>query len=220
MINIYSLYKKQHEKQKIRIGIYEKVLQKCHKRIKYIANIGKQETYFIVPEYMFGVPLYKQIACVCFLMIKLRKNGFDVKYTHPNFIYISWKHYNDEAQYNYTLNIPQIEFNSPEEKKITYNDSELEIRRLPTTTIKKKNINHYKNLNDKLIAAYFLLTSILIWPIQQEYFDPLIMIMAFTFFSSKLFINYKNSIFLFCYLSILLVSSNIYYLNFSIFILF
>ena len=41
MINIYSLYKKQHEKQKIRIGIYEKVLQKCHKRIKYIANINK-----------------------------------------------------------------------------------------------------------------------------------------------------------------------------------
>jgi hypothetical protein len=152
MINIYSLYKKQHEKQKVRISVYEKVLQKCHKRIKYVANIGKQETYFIVPEYMFGVPLYKQIACVCFLMIKLRKNGFDVKYTHPNFIYISWKHYNDEAQYNYTLNIPQIEFNSPEEKKITYNDSELEISRLPTTTIKKKNINHYKNLNDKLIS--------------------------------------------------------------------
>ncbi len=152
MINIYSLYKKQHEKQKVRISVYEKVLQKCHKRIKYVANIGKQETYFIVPEYMFGVPLYKQIACVCFLMIKLRKNGFDVKYTHPNFIYISWKHYNDEAQYNYTLNIPQIEFHSPEEKKITYDDSELEIRRLPTTTIKKKNINHYKNLNDKLIS--------------------------------------------------------------------
>ncbi len=152
MINIYSLYKKQHEKQKIRIGIYEKVLQKCHKRIKYVANIGKQETYFIVPEYMFGVPLYKQIACVCFLMIKLRKNGFDVKYTHPNFIYISWKHYNDEAQYNYTLNIPQIEFNRPEDNKITYDDNELEIRRLPTTTIKKKNINHYKNLNDKLIS--------------------------------------------------------------------
>ncbi len=152
MINIYSLYKKQHEKQKIRINIYEKVLKKCHKRIKYVANIGKQETYFIVPEYMFGVPLYKQIACVCFLMIKLRKNGFNVKYTHPNFIYISWKHYNDEAQYNYTLNIPQIEFNNPESNAIRYQDNDLEIRRLPTTTIKKKNINHYKNLNDKLIS--------------------------------------------------------------------
>jgi len=152
MINIYSLYKKQHEKQKIRISVYEKVLQKCHKRIKYVAKVGKQETYFIVPEYMFGIPLYKQVACVCFLMIKLRKNGFLAKYTHPNFIYISWKHYNDEAQYNYTLNIPQIEFNKPEERSIRYNDNDLEIRRLPTTTIKRKNINHYKNLNDKLIS--------------------------------------------------------------------
>ena len=90
IINIYSLYKKQHEKQKIRISVYEKVLLKCHKRIKFVADSGKQKTYFIVPEYMFGIPLYNQIACVCYLIIKLRKNGFKVKYTHPNFIYISW----------------------------------------------------------------------------------------------------------------------------------
>ena len=69
------------------------------------------------------------------------------------------------------------------------------------------------NLNDKLIVAYFLLTSILIWPIQQEYFDPLIMIMAFTFFSTKIIINYKNTIFLYLYLFILLISSNLYYYN-------
>jgi len=152
MLNIYSLYKKQHEKQKIRISVYEKVLLKCHKRIKFVADSGKQQTYFIVPEYMFGIPLYNQIACVCYLIIKLRKNGFKVKYTHPNFIYISWKHYNDEAQYNYTLNIPQIEYNSPYSNTITYNDDDFEIKRLPTTVLKKKNINHYKNLNDKLTS--------------------------------------------------------------------
>ena len=66
MINIYSLYKKQHEKQKIRISIYEKVLQKCHKRIKYVANIGKQETFFIVPEYMFGVPYISKLLVYVF----------------------------------------------------------------------------------------------------------------------------------------------------------
>jgi hypothetical protein len=152
MLNIYSLYKKQHEKQKIRISVYEKVLLKCHKRIKFVADSGKQKTYFIVPEYMFGIPLYNQIACVCYLIIKLRKNGFKVKYTHPNFIYISWNHYNDEAQYNYTLNIPQIEYNSPYTNSITYNDDDFEIKRLPTNVLKKKNINHYKNLNDKLTS--------------------------------------------------------------------
>ncbi len=152
MLNIYSLYKKQHEKQKIRISVYEKVLLKCHRRIKFVADSGKQQTYFIVPEYMFGIPLYNQIACVCYLIIKLRKNGFKVKYTHPNFIYMSWDHYNDEAQYNYTLNIPQIEYNSPYTNSIKYNDDDFEIKRLPTTVLKKKNINHYKNLNDRLTS--------------------------------------------------------------------
>jgi hypothetical protein len=117
-----------------------------------VADSGKQQTYFIVPEYMFGIPLYNQIACVCYLIIKLRKNGFKVKYTHPNFIYMSWDHYNDEAQYNYTLNIPQIEYNSPYTNSIRYNDDDFEIKRLPTTVLKKKNINHYKNLNDRLTS--------------------------------------------------------------------
>ena len=69
------------------------------------------------------------------------------------------------------------------------------------------------NLNDKLIVAYFLLSSIVIWPIQQEYFDPLIMIMAFTFFDTKIILSYRNSIFLYLYLSVLLISSNFYYYN-------
>jgi len=69
------------------------------------------------------------------------------------------------------------------------------------------------NLNDKLILAYFLLSSIVIWPIQQEYFDPLIMIMAFTFFDTKIIPSYRNSIFFYLYLSVFLISSNFYYYN-------
>ena len=70
-----------------------------------------------------------------------------------------------------------------------------------------------KNFHDTSILLYFFLISIIQSWLLQEYIDPLILIMAFTFFSSQLFIKYKNSIFLYCYLSILLISSNIYYLN-------
>jgi len=70
-----------------------------------------------------------------------------------------------------------------------------------------------RNLQVALILLYFFLLSITSSWLLQEYIDPLIMIMAFTFFSSKLLINNRNSIFLFCYLSVLLVSSNIYYFN-------
>jgi len=68
-------------------------------------------------------------------------------------------------------------------------------------------------LKDLYILGYFLVLSILLYPIYQEYFDPLILILAFTFFSTKIYINYKNSIILFLYLSILLISANIYYFN-------
>ena len=70
-----------------------------------------------------------------------------------------------------------------------------------------------KNFKNGLILLYFFLASLLTQPLMQEYFDPLIFIMIFTFFSSKLFITYKNVIILFFYFSIFLVGSNIYYYN-------
>ena len=70
-----------------------------------------------------------------------------------------------------------------------------------------------RNLKNGLILLYFFLVSIVTLPLMQEYFDPLILIITLTFFSSKIFINYKNAMILFFYLSIFLVSSNIYYYN-------
>ena len=70
-----------------------------------------------------------------------------------------------------------------------------------------------KSFKNGLILLYFFLASVLTLPLMQEYFDPLIFIMIFTFFSSKLFITYKNVIILFFYFSIFLVGSNIYYYN-------
>ena len=69
------------------------------------------------------------------------------------------------------------------------------------------------NVKDSLILFYFFIFSIITKPMLQEYFDPVILVMIFTFFSSKVLINYKNSMILFFYLSIFLISSNIYYYN-------
>ena len=52
------------------------------------------------------------------------------------------------------MNVPQIEYNNNklDYNAIKYNDNDFEVSRLPTHVIKKKNINHYKNLNDLLIS--------------------------------------------------------------------
>jgi len=64
---------------------------------------------------------------------------------------------------------------------------------------------------DWLVILYLLLASISIYPILQEYFDPVIFLLVFTFFNTKLEINYKPTLILYVYMLTLLVSANIYY---------
>ena len=66
-------------------------------------------------------------------------------------------------------------------------------------------------ITENLIILYFLISSIFIFPILQEYYDPLILIFVFIFFNLKLKINYKNIFFLFFYLLFLLIIAKIYY---------
>ena len=68
-----------------------------------------------------------------------------------------------------------------------------------------------KNLNNFLILFYFYFLSLILWPLMQEYFDPIIFLFGLIIFSSRLFINHKSSIFAFLYLSIFLICANVYY---------
>ena len=70
-----------------------------------------------------------------------------------------------------------------------------------------------KKLTDILIIFYFLVLSIFLWPMYQEYFDPLILLLVFTFFDTKVYFSYKSSIILFVYLFIFLTGANVYYLT-------
>jgi len=91
-IEIHKLFDKYYKKQQRRLKIYHKIFNKIIYKIKSISNKGQNvfSTFFIIPEYQFGCPLYDQTTCIAYAILKLRKVGFDVTYTHPNFIYISW----------------------------------------------------------------------------------------------------------------------------------
>lgn len=68
-------------------------------------------------------------------------------------------------------------------------------------------------LKEWLFVLYFIITSIFIHPLQQEYFDPLLLIIFFIFFDFKLKFHYKNIFFLYFYLLIFLFIANFYYLK-------
>ena len=94
-INLDELYdyKKQCDQNTLRS--YNIVLQRIHKRIKTTSRQKNNEQFcwFVVPEVMIGVPKYDVGACIAYIIDQLKENGFAIKYTHPNLIFISWKNW-------------------------------------------------------------------------------------------------------------------------------
>jgi hypothetical protein len=55
--------------------------------------VDEQACWFLVPETIIGVPRYDQGGCIAYLINKLQTNGFNVRYIHPNLLFISWNHW-------------------------------------------------------------------------------------------------------------------------------
>ena len=70
---------------------------------------------------------------------------------------------------------------------------------------------YFKYKIELIFVLYFLCLSIFTFPFQQEYLDPLIFLLAFTFFKTELYIKIKSTYVVVFYFLIFLISSNIYY---------
>ena len=94
-INIDELYEKKRLSDVNKLELFKKILNRIHIRIKTTArqNTTDRSCWFIVPEIIIGVPKYDQGACIAYVMDTLQKNGFIIKYFHPNTLFISWNHW-------------------------------------------------------------------------------------------------------------------------------
>jgi hypothetical protein len=91
-INIDDLYNKSHQRDLKQLSIFNKILNRIHNKIKTTTRTQKKETHvwFAVPEYIFGESVYNQGDCIGYLVVKLEENGFNVRYVHPNTLFVSW----------------------------------------------------------------------------------------------------------------------------------
>ena len=94
-LNIDDLYEKKRQYDLTQLALFNKILNRIHVRIKTVSRQSKDEQFcwFVVPEMIIGVPKYDQAACIAYLIDKLKTNGFNVRYTHPNALFISWLHW-------------------------------------------------------------------------------------------------------------------------------
>ena len=92
-INIDDLYEKRQRRDLKQLSIFNKILNRIHKRIQHTArnkNCVDTFIWFNVPEYLIGEPIYDKGECIGYLVSELEKNGFHVKYIHPNALFVSW----------------------------------------------------------------------------------------------------------------------------------
>jgi hypothetical protein len=94
-LNIDDLYEKKRQQDLTKLALFNKLLNRIHVKIKTISRqkVNEQFCWFLVPETIIGVPRYDQASCIAYLIDKLKENGFNLRYIHPNMLFISWNHF-------------------------------------------------------------------------------------------------------------------------------
>lgn len=94
-INLDELYDTKKEKDLQKLQVFNRILNRIHTKIKMTSRqkINSNFCWYVVPEVMLGIVNYDRVMCISYIIAKLEENDFQVRYTHPNLIFISWGHY-------------------------------------------------------------------------------------------------------------------------------
>ncbi len=99
MMQVADLYNKRQNRDKARLKAYNQMLETIYHRVRVTSKLPTGQTYlaYTIPPFILGLPRIDLEDCVVYLVYQLRASGFEVKYTYPNLLYISWGHH--EKQY-------------------------------------------------------------------------------------------------------------------------
>jgi hypothetical protein len=94
-LNLEELYDKKKTYDLSKLSTYNKILNRIHEKIKITSRqkIDTQFCWYVIPEVILGVATYDRASCISYILEELTNNDFVVRYTHPNLIFVSWKHY-------------------------------------------------------------------------------------------------------------------------------
>ena len=94
-LNPSELYDKRRTKDAGRLRAYNKILEQIYNRIRTISKLPNAQCFILytVPPFILGLPKLDLEDCVVYLIYQLRHAGYEVRYSPPNMIYISWMHH-------------------------------------------------------------------------------------------------------------------------------
>ena len=94
-LNPSELYDKRKSKDASRLKAYNKILEQIYNRIRVMSKLPQSQCYLLytVPPFIFGLPKIDLEDCVIYLIYQLRHASYEVRFTPPNMMYISWMHH-------------------------------------------------------------------------------------------------------------------------------
>jgi len=94
-LNPVELYDKRKSKDASRLKAYNKILEQIYHRIRVSSTLPQSPCYLLytVPPFILGLPKIDMEDCMIYLIYQLRHAGYDIRYTPPNMMYISWMHH-------------------------------------------------------------------------------------------------------------------------------
>jgi hypothetical protein len=90
MVKADKLIKEQKKREDKKKETFNKILEKVEKKIILASSANYYFTWYSIPEFIIGLPLYSLTECKDYIIRKVDKNGFKIEFFEPNILLIKW----------------------------------------------------------------------------------------------------------------------------------
>jgi hypothetical protein len=90
MVKADELIKQQKEREDRKFITFEKIYKIVEKKICYASSGDFYHTWYEMPEFLVGLPMYSRKECRKYITDKLLLNGFTTEFYEPNILLIKW----------------------------------------------------------------------------------------------------------------------------------
>ena len=112
-----DLYDRRIRRDHARLRSYNTLLEQIYHRVYATSQLSgnTSSVLYTVPPFILGLPKLDMKDCIVYLVWQLRQAGFEVRFTWPNILFISWRHH--EGDYLSRQN-PIVQAMAPEPRQM------------------------------------------------------------------------------------------------------
>jgi hypothetical protein len=92
------LFERRQRRDAARLKAYNTLLEQIYHKIYTCSQLAGHppDILFHVPPFIFGLPKMDMEDCIVYLVYQLREAKFQVQFTWPNLLHISWRHHESD----------------------------------------------------------------------------------------------------------------------------